>query len=336
MPTISVILPVFNAKKYILSAVKSILGQSYTDFELIIVDDCSTDGSYEILSSVADSRILLVRNERNIGLVESLNLGLQFATGIYIARMDHDDISLSNRLESQINFLSKNPSISVLGTGYQLIDESGRPGYIYQQPKLHEEIIWAMPFLCPITHPTVMFRSSIISYELAYLKSATYAEDYELWERLSQRYKFANLPESLLLLRKHEKNMTNIWRKEGFDIATTISKRRVEKVLGRSISYQNISCLYSQGRINSDSVLASATLILELLKIYRNENAVVSTKVSCDAAKRILLMGLRSKNGLTIIFCLWKSLRITKKFIKPLILKVLIRLSGKGIIEVIG
>jgi glycosyltransferase involved in cell wall biosynthesis len=336
MPTISVILPVFNSKNYILSAVKSILDQSYTDFELIIIDDCSTDGSYEILSSVADSRILLVRNERNIGLVESLNLGLQMATGVYIARMDHDDISLSNRLESQIKFFSKNPSISVLGTGYQLIDQSGKPGYIYQQPESHEEIMWAMPFLCPIAHPTVMFRSSVISYELAYLKSATYAEDYELWERLSQKCKFANLPEPLLLLRKHEKNMTNIWRKEGFDIATTISKRRIEKVLGQSILYQNIRCLYSQGRINSESAYASAILILELLKIYQNENVVVSTNISRDAAKRILLMGLRSQNGMTIIFCLWKSLRITRKFIKPLILKILIRLSGKGTIEVIG
>lgn len=336
MTKISIILPVFNSKKYIFDAVNSILNQTYRDFELIIIDDESTDGSYEILTSITDSRIHLVRNEKNIGLVDSLNLGLNLAKGVYIARMDHDDISLPNRLEKQINFLSSNSNISVLGTGYQLIDQRGRCANVYQQPKSHEEIAWAMPFLCPIAHPTVMFRSSIIRNELAYLKSASYAEDYELWERLSHRYNFANLPEPLLLLRKHERNMTNIWRKEGLDIAISISKRRVEKVLGRSISHENISCLYSQGRLNRDSVLACTTLIVELLKVYRIESVTVSTKVICDAAKRILLMGVRSKNGWTMMFCLWKSLRITTKFIKPLVSNILIRLTGNGTIKVIG
>ena len=250
--------------------------------------------------------------------------------------MDHDDISLPNRLEKQISFLSSNANISVLGTGYQLMDQQGKRTYVYQQPKSHEEITWAMPFLCPIAHPTVMFRSSIIRKELAYLKSASYAEDYELWERLSLKYNFANLPEPLLLLRKHEENMTNVWRREGLDISITISKRRVEKVLGRSIPYENISCLYSQGRLNRDSVKACATLIVELLKVYRNENASVSTTVICDAAKRILLMGLRSKNGWAMMFCLWKSLRITTKFIKPLVSNILNRLTGYGAIKVIG
>ncbi|QWD91101.1 glycosyltransferase [Polynucleobacter sp. MWH-Braz-FAM2G] len=333
---ISVILPVFNSVKYILASVNSILNQSFSDFELIIIDDGSTDGSYEILTSISDPRIRLVRNEKNIGLVDSLNLGLQLAKGVYIARMDHDDISLPLRLEKQFRFLSSNSNIGVLGTGYQLIDQLGRRGHVYQQPSSHEEIAWAMSFLCPIAHPTVMFRSSIIWNEPAYLKLASYAEDYELWERLSLKYNFANLPEPLLLLRKHERNMTNIWSKEGFDIASTISKRRVEKALGRSVSYQNISCLYSQGRLNRDRALACSVLIIELLKVYRNENIHVSTNVLCDAAKRILLMGLRSRNVWTVMLCLAKSLRITTKFIKPLVLNAYIRLSGNGIIKIIG
>ena len=124
-PKINVIMSVYNGEKYLKQAIESILKQTYTNFRFIIVDDGSNDSSFDIIKSFTDERIVIIRNDRTQGLTRSLNKALRTANGEYIARQDADDISLSNRLKSQIDFLEKHPEVELLGTGVYLINEKG-------------------------------------------------------------------------------------------------------------------------------------------------------------------------------------------------------------------
>jgi len=137
-PTVSVLMPVFNGEQFLRPAMNSILNQTFTDFEFIIVDDGSTDHSREILNSYTDSRVRLICNESNIGLTDSLNRGLEAASGNYIARMDQDDISLPERLAKQVAFMDSHPEVGVCGTWAKDIDQtdSTTPGHSSDNPML--------------------------------------------------------------------------------------------------------------------------------------------------------------------------------------------------------
>ena len=208
MPLLSVILPTFNSELYVAQAISSVLRQTFCDFELIIVDDHSTDLTPKIIGSFTDDRIQILRHDRNDGLVKSLNDGVALASGEYIARMDHDDIADPRRFETQIDYLKQHPDVGVLGTGIQIMNGQGELGLAYEFPLAHSQIEWAMAFFCPIAHPTVIMRAAIFNEVGGYSQEASYAEDYDLWERLIRLTKFANIPGQFLHLRKHEQNMT--------------------------------------------------------------------------------------------------------------------------------
>ena len=125
-PLISVILPAYNADRYLTEAIKSILAQTYSNFELIILNDGSTDHTEQIILGFTDSRILYIDNHQNLGIVATLNKGLSVAQGEYIARMDADDISTAVRFEHQINYLETHPAVGVLGSAIQIIDRRGK------------------------------------------------------------------------------------------------------------------------------------------------------------------------------------------------------------------
>ncbi len=153
---------VYNGEKYLREAIDSILGQTFKDFEFLIIDDGSTDSSVEIIRSYADPRIRLIQNEENIGLSRSLNKGLKLARGEYIARMDADDISLPRRLAAQVGLLDKQPDIGLVGTSIQLIDCDGERMHVHRVPTTHAQILWALCFTTPLAHPSVVFRKVII------------------------------------------------------------------------------------------------------------------------------------------------------------------------------
>jgi glycosyltransferase involved in cell wall biosynthesis len=144
MPRISVVMSVYNGEKYLRQAIESILQQTYTDFEFIIIDDGSTDSSREIIQSYDDKRIRLVINEQNIGLTKSLNKGIRLAKGEFIARMDADDISLPQRFEKQVAYLDSHPEVGVLGTYANIIDHRGKIINNIIFPTEHETILWTM------------------------------------------------------------------------------------------------------------------------------------------------------------------------------------------------
>lgn len=209
VPLVSVLMPAYNCEAYVLEAVSSMLSQSFTDFELLVVDDGSTDSTRKLLESVHDPRLRLVSNERNIGLIGTLNRGLELATGRYVARMDADDISAPERLEKQVQFLEAHPDVQVLGTMAKLIDEQGRVfGSLSGYPKDPDGVRQYLLRECCLVHPTVMFIKDAVRSAGGYDPGARYAEDYDLWLRLSDRHTIANLPDKLVSYRMHRNQVS--------------------------------------------------------------------------------------------------------------------------------
>lgn len=209
-PLISVILPVYNAQDYLSEAIQSILNQSFTDFELIIINDCSTDKSLQIIDQFAkqDSRIIKINNRQNLKLSHSLNIGIAKSRGVYIARMDADDISLPNRFNLQVKFLDKHPKVGIVGGIMSIINAKGKligsRHYALTDQQIRHRIFQFSPF----SHPLVMIRKSVLDQVGGYQHQYNPAEDYELYFRIGQVSQFANLNKVLLKYRVIPKSMT--------------------------------------------------------------------------------------------------------------------------------
>jgi glycosyltransferase involved in cell wall biosynthesis len=206
---ISVILPVFNGEKYLKEAIDSILNQTYSNFEFLIYNDGSTDSTLEIIKSYSDSRIILKHSEKNLGLIELLNLAFSEAKGKYIARMDADDISLPTRFEEQINFLEKNPEYGICGTQCQIMDSDK----ILGKPCEDIDLRWWIFRGSPLAHPSIMIRTSILKeHNLEFNENAYVVEDFDLWWRMAFYTKMANLDKVLLKYRIHEQQESSAKR----------------------------------------------------------------------------------------------------------------------------
>lgn len=202
-PSISVVMPVYNAAKYVHAAVESILRQSYGNFEFIIIEDASTDDTPLIVEkySVEDPRIRIIKNERNSGVAASLNKGLDNARGEFIARMDADDISYPQRLRKQMDFLIKNPDICLVATSYERIDEEGNilaPIVLNLDTKTLKMLMRCDNY---ISHGSVMFRREPIIKLGKYREKCLHTEDHDLWLRIIEKYDIALMPEILYQFR---------------------------------------------------------------------------------------------------------------------------------------
>src|SRR5690349_23996482 len=211
-PAISVLLPVHNGAPFLRKSIDSVLSQSFPDFELIIINDGSTDESAQIILSYNDERIRYVENERNIGLIESLNKGIELAKGQYIARMDADDICVSDRLLMQKKFLDENTDISFVATTVTYIDENEEITGFWDLDRetISEDLIReTMIRKNYISHPTVMGKSTDFK-KLRYKPYQKNIEDYDLWLRaLNRGLRIAKLPTPLLLYRQHSHSVTS-------------------------------------------------------------------------------------------------------------------------------
>lgn len=207
-PLVSIILPVYNAQDYLKESVDSILNQTYTNFELIILNDGSTDDSEKIISSYTDSRIKY-HFHSNKGLGATLNIGLKLSSGKYIARQDQDDISHPNRLKKQVDFLEKNESILLLGTRAKIFFTNSSNFEFHNHATRPCDLKFDLLFDNPFVHSSVMFRKSTIDKIGDYKIDRNLYEDYELWSRFSQVGDLANLPEVLVNYRHHEKGLSS-------------------------------------------------------------------------------------------------------------------------------
>ncbi|MFX0070553.1 MAG: glycosyltransferase, partial [Candidatus Hermodarchaeota archaeon] len=199
-PQVTVLMPVYNGEKFLSEAIESILHQTFTDFEFLIINDGSTDQSVQIIEKYNDPRIRLIHNQKNLGLSSTLNRGLDLAQGQYIARMDCDDISHPERLKKQVEFMDSRPETGVCGTWIEIIGE--KCGKTWKPPTNYEEIKISLLFDTALVHSSVMIRKSKFrEYNLYYNPDFLIAQDFELWSRCSNYFPLANLPEVLLKYR---------------------------------------------------------------------------------------------------------------------------------------
>jgi glycosyltransferase involved in cell wall biosynthesis len=208
-PKVTVLMPVYNVAPYVYEAITSILNQTYQDFELLIINDGSTDSTRDVVLKFTDPRIHFVENEQNIGLANTLNKGIELAQGEYIARMDGDDISLPHRLEKQVAVLDQHPDIDICGAGYRFF---GSKNFEVRYPKNHEGIKIGLLFGCCMIIP--LFRKKrIMEAHLQYEQAFFPAEDYRFWTQCVMKLKLYNIPETLFLYRMHatqvSETMTN-------------------------------------------------------------------------------------------------------------------------------
>lgn len=208
-PTVSIILPVYNTAEYLKECIESILSQTYIDFELIIIDDASSDASSTIIEHYAmlDLRIRFLRNEVNWGIGFTRNRGLEVARGTYIANFDSDDIAFPKWIETQILFLENNPTVDIVGANFIFIDKSGK--ILLQKnnfPEYDRDIKKIIPLVCPIANNTVVIRKKCFDEMGGYRPSAHIAEDYDLWMRFREKYVFYNMQKCLVYYRVHGQN----------------------------------------------------------------------------------------------------------------------------------
>ena len=204
MPKVSVLMCTFNDGNRLKNSIDSIIEQTFTDFELVIVNDGSTDDSHRIINSYNDNRIRVINNEKNLGLSKSLNRGLKLCKGDLIARMDADDISMDNRLEKQYRYLKENKGVDVLGGQAIFIDSDGNKiDFEHKYPISNELIKWELLREVPFCHPSVMFRKYILNKVGTYNEGFRYAQDFELWKRIANYgYRFSNLEDKIIYYRR--------------------------------------------------------------------------------------------------------------------------------------
>ena len=191
-PEVSVILTAYNEEMLIRRSVNSILGQTFEDFELLLIDDGSTDRTWEIIQDFKDPRIRRKQLDR-VGRSRALNWGLNLARGKYVALMDADDESLSERLENQVAFLDSNPTISILGTTYYRYDARRNERYVRSFPSNDREIRHSMALYIPICNGSVMYRKAVVEKVGGYNENIDDLEDLDLWLRAASHFQFANL-----------------------------------------------------------------------------------------------------------------------------------------------
>ncbi|MEL7472470.1 MAG: glycosyltransferase [Planctomycetota bacterium] len=281
-PKVSILLPVYNAERYLDETLRSLRGQTYDQFELIAIDDGSTDASLEILRRhEADDARLRIVSRPNTGLVAALNEMLALARGELCARMDADDIALPHRIERQVRAMDARSELVCLGGAIELIDERGaplhRPAPVCGDSNVQRE---ALRGRTPICHPASMFRTEAVRMVGGYHEDAYPAEDLDLWLRLGEIGEIDNIPETILRYRLHEES---------------ISVRKRE----RQIAKMRLACERAWARRGIvDGVFLGHPEHTNADERFAQFELAVHTPVQNPTARAILLAGRSSQPGL--------------------------------------
>ncbi|WP_158936927.1 glycosyltransferase family 2 protein [Burkholderia sp. S171] len=241
--TVSIILPAHNAAPYVEEAVRAMLTQTWTDFDLFILDDGSTDGTLEIVERLAreDDRIHVVKNGENLGLIATLNIGLGLATGKYIARMDADDYSPPERLAIQVAFLEQHEEVVALGSNGRFF---GVKTGVLNVPQTAGAVRTRLIFDNPMIHSAILMRREwLVAHGIQYRKRAPHSEDYDFWVQIVEAGgDIVNLPEQLLYYRVHETNVTRLKRRQLEESSGEIRRRQMAN-LGCSFTPEEVDVL---------------------------------------------------------------------------------------------
>jgi len=217
-PTITVLMPAYNAGSYINEAIASVLAQSFTDFELLIVNDGSTDQTVEVINSFNDERIVII-NQDNLGVAAALNTGLQHARADYIARFDADDVCYPNRLQVQYDFMQRHPEYQVVGSAADYVDVEGHHLFTQEPAAFSNSQLQSLKYnVCPFIHSAVLYKKGSVLHNGGYNEWAYTFEDHFLWLQILKDQKACNLPEALIKVRLNPESITidEKWRPRKF------------------------------------------------------------------------------------------------------------------------
>lgn len=301
-PKITVLMPVYNSESFLKEAIDSILDQTFTDFEFIIINDGSTDTTKNIINSYNDIRMKIVNNKKNIGLTKSLNKGLKLSKGEYIARMDADDISLKNRLKIESGFLNSNPEYGLIAARYSIIDKNGnilKNSGSYLNP---EEIYYTLNFQNCLTHSSVIFRKGMVLKIGGYNEALTQTQDYELWYRLSKVTKIYQTREILIKWRMSNKNISHFFKDIQKETEINEVKKNLESCIESKLKKKEIKLL----QLKEITIFSDLKRVLYLLnKINKKlllKEFIYIKKIGLSIRKIKKAMELKKRNLLFYYF----------------------------------
>ncbi|WP_428663300.1 glycosyltransferase [Runella sp.] len=263
-PKITVLMPAYNAGKYIYEAIRSVLDQTFTDFELLVVNDGSTDDTLSVINAFNDARIIIL-NQENKGIAAALNHGLKHARAPYIARFDADDICYPDRLEVQYNFILAHPDYEIIGSAADYVDVAGNYVFTNRPVAFSDDEINRLHYkICPFIHSTVFYRKKTITDFDGYNEHAYTYEDHFLWAQIPDNVKVCNLDRSLIKVRLNPESITidEKWR------TYTFRKIKYRTLKNRSISEHDGRRLLEIGRKQHSSGIKEGAYYALLGKKY--------------------------------------------------------------------
>jgi glycosyltransferase involved in cell wall biosynthesis len=298
-PLLTVLMPVYNGATYVADAISSVLGQTFTDFELLLIDDGSTDESLDVIRGFRDPRIRVERQLHNRGLIETLNSGLQLARGALLARMDADDLSHPQRFAVQVDYLRAHSDVAGVSCAFDMIDACGVPlandlGRF--RPTEPLALRWALHFGCFFTHSGAMLRTSVVRGVGGFDKRYIHAEDYDLWLRLAGEHRLANVAQILLTRREHGGNVSFRFHEVQRQSAHRALSDSLERLLGRPIPPELAKHVY-EGTLpgSASDTLAVASLHGEVFRALSHAAAPEQARAMADdLAERLALLTARA------------------------------------------
>ena len=290
-PLVSVIMAAHDAERFLAPAIASVLRQSLSDLELVVVDDGSRDRTPEVLAGFDDPRLVVLRNDERLGLATSLNLALERARSRYVARLDADDVAMPARLERQLSYLRAAPSVAIVGSAVLDLDDTGRLHRIHRMAIDPAEVRWAALFSSPFYHPTVLLDRDVLDrggfrYEPEFLES----EDYELWSRVLSVAEGANLPEQLVLYRVHAAQATRARRGMQRDFQRRVAVGAIARLAPRLPAERaELAWLLGAGEDLPPGQLESAAdALLELVSLFGRHHPAGAPAARESAARTLV------------------------------------------------
>lgn len=269
---ISIALPVYNGEKYIAECLDSLLAQTYGDFEVILIDDCSTDATARIVAGYTDERIHYYKNEKNQGIVHTLNKAFGLCRGEYIARMDADDIAMPQRLEEQVNLLESNPDLGIVSVWFQMFGDADCSVHYAVEPK---EIACRLLFSLQLLHPGWLMRRELVDGGLAYREEYRYAEDWDFLVRAARTVGLGNVPRELMRYRINPGQLSNVYHAPQKAAADRVARDQLE-YLGLELTDEQFD-LYRKAFGHRESLLSNEEMDA-LLKILQQLEAANDKK----------------------------------------------------------
>lgn len=335
-PKVTVLLPVFNAEKYIKDAVDSIINQTFGDFELLIYNDASTDGTRSIIEGYSDPRIVLVNSPINQGYLHYLNEGIYSCKGEFIARMDADDIADLNRFSQQVEYLETNPNYGVIGSAINIF---GHKSKLTFYPKSHYDCIKELLIRSCFAHPAVMMRKAVLlENNIRYDSNFYIAEDYHLWLQLSEKTKFHNLNQVLLSYRVSGESITVKRKEEQLKLKYRLQLLALNKIanitLDEELEESYLSLLNPYQKVNINWPLCDN--VIDKIKESKNDQLIKDYLIELLINNVLILAFYNTEKGISIVKNFQKFIsknKINLPFIKffKLYIKALFKLRVRQV-----